>query len=33
MASYLGADHVINAATSDPVKAIQELGGGTSRSR
>ena len=27
MASDLGADHVINASTSDPVKAIQELGG------
>lgn len=27
MARDLGADHVVNAATSDPVTAIQELGG------
>lgn len=27
MATDLGADHVVNAATSDPVKAIQGLGG------
>lgn len=27
MARELGADHVVNAATSDPVQAIQDLGG------
>lgn len=27
MATELGADHVVNAATSDPVEAIQSLGG------
>jgi alcohol dehydrogenase, propanol-preferring len=27
MATDLGADHVVNARTSDPVKAIQALGG------
>jgi alcohol dehydrogenase, propanol-preferring len=27
MATKLGADHVVNAATGDPVEAIQELGG------
>lgn len=27
MATSLGADHVVNARTSDPVEAIQELGG------
>jgi alcohol dehydrogenase, propanol-preferring len=27
MATQLGADHVVNAATSDPVAAIQDLGG------
>ena len=27
MATELGADHVVNAAQTDPVEAIQELGG------
>jgi propanol-preferring alcohol dehydrogenase len=27
MATELGADHVVNAATTDPVQAIQDLGG------
>jgi alcohol dehydrogenase, propanol-preferring len=27
LATELGADHIVNARTEDPVKAIQRLGG------